>query len=450
MKAKVAAGAIIAIVVFVLIGFAVSQSRAQADVDSAHLAKFAAIMQYIRSEPTPADVKADNIPLLATLDTNLSDIYITGFITPYTGETPEQVKARLQSVPEEDRFIAVMVESYRLASNPLLLDIIHQLLPLYYIDYFTTSDLGGAPDFMKRADIQSLADDAFDSSNYAIPAPSTTGSPQPTPTSTTIQPTPDLHHDTAHAYAHHAQPRAEIRPGRPGSGLRRLQHMAGSAGILPRHPERLPRPRPRQRRHSLRRLVRRPAATSPAGSSYGYAYSKPDIPRYNQGRNSSCGTRYSPWLYRGVVQPGRYSSLCRWERWRFNNPLKYRTESDSHYGAGYQFYVRVLDTDYELVSTCQLTRATDFTRPPTSSLPDTIKPGMYLVNVEIRPGLYRGVVPSEGSSTSCRWTRHADYTGVYGERIDSDSHSTDGFEFSLSIASDDFGFATSCELTREQ
>ncbi|MCY4651701.1 MAG: trypsin-like peptidase domain-containing protein, partial [Dehalococcoidia bacterium] len=157
-------------------------TRGPSNVDSDDLATFAALMQYIRLTPTPSDVKANNILVLATLDTALSDIYITGFITPYTGETPEQVKARLQSVPEEDRFTAVMVESYRLTSNPLLLDIIHQLLPLYYVEFFTTAaDLNASAEFLKRADIENLAD-AFDSTAYAISAPSETQTPTSTAT----------------------------------------------------------------------------------------------------------------------------------------------------------------------------------------------------------------------------------------------------------------------------
>ncbi len=161
-----------------------TQVHGQNKVESDDLAKFAALMQYIRSQPTPSDVKAANIPFLAILDNSLSDIYITGFITPYTGETPEQVKVRLQSVPEEDRFIAVMVESYRLTSNPLLLDIIHQLLPLYYVEFFTTAaDLNASAEFLKRADIATLAG-AFDSTDYAIPAPSTTQTPGGTSPST--------------------------------------------------------------------------------------------------------------------------------------------------------------------------------------------------------------------------------------------------------------------------
>ncbi len=158
-----------------------SSAQAQGSQESANLAKFVALMQYIRSQPTPADVHAANVPALASFDSSFSDIYITGFITPFTGETPEQVKARLQSVPDADRFTAVMVESYRLASNPLLLDIMHILLAQYYVDFFTTSDLGGASDFLKRAEIARLADE-FDSTNYAIPAPSATRTPAPTAT----------------------------------------------------------------------------------------------------------------------------------------------------------------------------------------------------------------------------------------------------------------------------
>ena len=163
-------------------GTTLPSTRGPSNVNSDDLAKFAAIMQYIRSTPTPADVKSANIPVLAALDTALSDIYITGFITPYTGETLEQVKARLQSVSEEDRFTAVLVESYRLASNPLLLDIIHQLLPLYYVQFFTTADdLNASDEFLKRSEITTLAD-AFDSTDYAIPAPSSVGTPTATTT----------------------------------------------------------------------------------------------------------------------------------------------------------------------------------------------------------------------------------------------------------------------------
>ena len=174
MKATLVVALFLLGILILGLSFRVSQTQAQNTQDSPDLAKFAALMQYIRSTPTPSDVKANNIPLLATLNTALSDIYITGFITPYTGETADQVKARLQSISEEDRFTAVMVESYRLSPDPLLLDIVHQLLPLYYVEFFTTADgLDASEEFLKRADIESLAA-AFDSTDYAIPVPSTT------------------------------------------------------------------------------------------------------------------------------------------------------------------------------------------------------------------------------------------------------------------------------------
>ena len=152
------------------------------------LAKFVALMQYIRSEPTPAGVHSDKVAELAVFDGFFTDIYIDGFITPFTGETTDQVKARLQSVPEEDRFIAVMVESYRLVSNPLLLNLIHNLLARYYVDNFTTTNLSGAPAFLNGPQITRLAAN-FDRSDYAIPAPNAggdgTATPTPTPTATT-------------------------------------------------------------------------------------------------------------------------------------------------------------------------------------------------------------------------------------------------------------------------
>ena len=75
-------------------------------------------MRYIGSDPTPSDVRADWLPLFDLANATFSSRYITGFITPFTGETPQQVEQRLQSVPEQHRFTAVLVESYRLADRP--------------------------------------------------------------------------------------------------------------------------------------------------------------------------------------------------------------------------------------------------------------------------------------------------------------------------------------------
>ena len=175
---------IAAVLIFTLLAsgliLAYLPTRAQSAVDSDDLARFVAVMQYIRSQPTPTDVDQDLLAaFFAPLDTALSEIYITGFITPFTGETPQQVEARLQSVSEEDRFTAVMVESYRLASDDTLLNILHNLLARYYVDTFiTNTDLSGASAYLKGTDIESLAD-VFDSTDYDLPAPAATGTPPP-------------------------------------------------------------------------------------------------------------------------------------------------------------------------------------------------------------------------------------------------------------------------------
>ena len=75
-----------------------------------------------------------------------------------------------------------MVESYRLSSDHTLLDLIHGIMAQYYVDIFIkNTDLSGASAYLKRADIESLAD-AFDSTDYTLPAPSATGTPMPTAT----------------------------------------------------------------------------------------------------------------------------------------------------------------------------------------------------------------------------------------------------------------------------
>ena len=156
-------------------------TQAQSNAESANLAKFVALMQYIRSTPTPSDVQANKVPELGLFDSLFSDIYIDGFIIPFTGESAAEAKARINALPEEDRYSAAMVESYRLASSPLLLDILHTVLAQYYVVQFTTGDLSGATEFLRKAEIQSLSD-AFDSSDFAISAPSETATPEPTPT----------------------------------------------------------------------------------------------------------------------------------------------------------------------------------------------------------------------------------------------------------------------------
>ncbi len=160
-------------------------AQAQANAESGNLAKFAALMQYIRSQPTPSDVNSARVPVLAQFDGLFVDIYVEGFIAPFTGETAAEAKARIDSVPTDDRYAAAMVESYRLAPDPFLLDIIHILLAQHYVGYFTAGDLAGANEFLGKAEIQRLAD-AFDYTDYTVSAPSAApGANRPPPSTRT-------------------------------------------------------------------------------------------------------------------------------------------------------------------------------------------------------------------------------------------------------------------------
>ena len=181
----IAAALIFPILIAGLMAGSPPAAQAQANAESSNLAFFAALMQYIRSQPTPDDVDAELLPALAQLDAVFVDIYAEGFIAPFTGETVTEAKARIQTLPAEDRYTAAMVESYRLASDTFLLDVMHILLASYYVNYFTTSDLAGANEFLGKAEIQGLAD-AFDHTDFAIPAPTTTpGASIPSPSART-------------------------------------------------------------------------------------------------------------------------------------------------------------------------------------------------------------------------------------------------------------------------
>lgn len=80
------------------------------------------------------------------------------------------------------------------------------------------------------------------------------------------------------------------------------------------------------------------------------------------------------------------------------------------------------------------------TRVPTATVdPNILKQGMYLVNSEIQPGLYKGNDPF------CYWARLSDLTGSFSSIIANDN--AEG-QFYLEIAPTDFAFEVKCTITR--
>ena len=424
MKAKVVAGAIIAIIGIGLIAFTVSQSQAQVPEPSHKVFNYRegylqVVWQIYQQTP-------DNV-ILSTLF-GLSDTYIRNYVIPNTGEDFDSAKSRIVSSlgPNPTALqvhTAIVLESYTAGNCPgqlegqcYLLEIIHwaisaQVFPLlgFTVDYATV-----------------LADDYEPEwANWVIPRPSTSGMVTQTPTP---QPSLALRYDPAgqdrdcddfsnwrEAQAFFLATQNDSHGLDPdGNGIA-CEDLSGA-------------PQPQQ-------IV---VTATPTPS--------PTFPNSINAGTFRVGTDIATGLYRGTVTQRGFSSSCTWKRWRKNGELEYEAELDIHFGAGYQFYVRVLETDYKLETNCQLTRVTDFNRPPVAQLPNVIDPGMYLVGVEIKPGIYEGVVPT-GDYSSCSWARHADFTGAYGERIDTGFHSDDGAAFSVLIAPRDYGLDTNCRLT---
>ncbi len=369
-------------------------------------------------------------PILTIL-LGLSDTYISNYVIPNTGEDFETAKARIISSLSSDPspleiHTAVLIESYTAGDCPswregqcyileiTLWAISAQVLPL----------LGSTADY---ADV--TADDYEPEwADWSIPRPSATGMPQPTPTP---QPSLALKYDPAgddrdcdnfstwqEAQAFFLATQNDSHGlDTDGNGIA-CEDLAGApeAEVVEVEVIVTPTPAPTPRFPT----------TIDAGT-------------YRVNMDIAVG------LYKGIVTERRFSS-CTWKRWRKHGDLEYEAELDIHFDEGYQFYVRVLETDYSLETNCQLTRITDFTRPPASGLPNIIEPGMYLVGVEIKSGIYEGVVPSEDFSF-CSWARHADFTGAFNETIDRGYESDDGTTFSILVASSDYGLDTNCRLT---
>jgi len=106
-----------------------------------------------------------------------------------------------------------------------------------------------------------------------------------------------------------------------------------------------------------------------------------------------------------------------------------------------RFYVEVLNTDAALETACALTRLPLLPAPP-ETFPDVLRPGMYLVGIDIAPGRYRGVA-GEGFLESCYWARLGDARGELESILANDNASG---QFYIEVAATDFALRTACNL----
>lgn len=86
---------------------------------------------------------------------------------------------------------------------------------------------------------------------------------------------------------------------------------------------------------------------------------------------------------------------------------------------------------------------TNILPPPTATLnPNLIMPGTYLINVDIQPGIYKGVAGTDLFS-SCYWARLKDLSGNLDALLANDNSIG---QFYIEVQASDFAFETSCEL----
>jgi len=141
------------------------------------------------------------------------------------------------------------------------------------------------------------------------------------------------------------------------------------------------------------------------------------------------------------IQPGIYKSqtqTCYWERLNaLTGDLDAIIANDFAKGPA---YVEVQSSDYAFHTTCSMVKVEQpFT--PAAVFPDNLAPGMYLVNVDIRPGTYQG----QAGSDFCYWERLKDVSGDLSSILANDFIQG---QFYVAVQATDFAIKTTCALVR--
>jgi hypothetical protein len=152
------------------------------------------------------------------------------------------------------------------------------------------------------------------------------------------------------------------------------------------------------------------------------------------------GKDIQPGLYRGQAGMDIFSS-CYWERLKdFSGSLDSIVANENSIG---QFYVQVSESDMVLQTDCKLVFLPSLPEP-VSTFPQTILPGMYLVGIDIQPGLYQGQAGTD-IFDSCYWERLMDLSNSLDSIIANDNSVG---QFYIQVNPADKALLTGCELTR--
>ena len=152
------------------------------------------------------------------------------------------------------------------------------------------------------------------------------------------------------------------------------------------------------------------------------------------------GKELQPGLYRG--RGGKdFINSCYWARLK---DLKGNPDSvianENSIGL---FYVQVSKSDMVFKTDCKLTFLPALPGP-VSPFPQSILPGMYLVGMDIQPGLYKGQAGAD-IIDSCYWERLKDLSDSQNSII---ANENSVGQFQVRIYPGDIAVRTGCELTR--
>lgn len=143
------------------------------------------------------------------------------------------------------------------------------------------------------------------------------------------------------------------------------------------------------------------------------------------------------YLVNSEIQPGLYKGndpFCYWARLSdLTGSFSSIIANDNAEG---QFYLEIAPTDFAFEVKCTITRLAELPsanpNPPT-----TLEKGMYLVNIDIKPGNYKG------NGESCYWERLSSVSGQFSSIIANDNGQG---QFYVQVLPTDFALKTKCPL----
>lgn len=140
------------------------------------------------------------------------------------------------------------------------------------------------------------------------------------------------------------------------------------------------------------------------------------------------GSEINPGLYKGM------SDGCYWERLKdLSGGFDAIVANGNSDG---QFYIHVKEGDYAVSFGCDVVLL-DPMPGPVEEFPEELDPGVFLVGIDIKAGLYKGM------SDGCYWERLQDVAGGFDGII---ANGNSNGQYYIEVKDGDFAFSTNCRV----